>query len=48
VGIFRGAHEFYEAASRKNYDAIINVGVSDGYYLVGLGRRYPLAHLIGF
>ncbi len=41
-------HGFIDAWADRKYDAVINVGMAEGYYLVGLGRRYPDARLIGY
>jgi hypothetical protein len=41
-------HPWIERMVAANPDVVIDIGTSDGYYLVGLARRLPQAHVIGF
>ena len=41
-------HPVIEAAIARQYGTVINIGAGDGYYTVGLARRMPAAHVIGF
>jgi len=41
-------HEVIETIVETPYSAIINIGVADGYYAIGLARRMPEVHVIGF
>jgi hypothetical protein len=41
-------HPIIEAVIQSGYRSVINVGVADGYYAIGLARRMPATHVIGF
>ena len=41
-------HRIIQGWGDTPYDAIINIGAAEGYYLAGLGVRHPTAVLIGF
>lgn len=41
-------HPVIETVIRQDYATIINIGVADGYYAIGLARRMPSARIIGF
>lgn len=41
-------HPVIETVVREEYSTIINVGVADGYYAIGLARRIPSTRIIGF
>lgn len=41
-------HPFISKIRHKHFDTIIDIGSAEGYYLIGLGRMFPQAHLIGF
>lgn len=41
-------HPHLEAAIRRGYRHIVNIGCGDGYYLVGLARLQPLARCFGY
>ncbi len=32
----------------KKFDTVIDIGAAEGYYLVGVGQKFPTAKLIGF
>ncbi|MGB7325295.1 MAG: hypothetical protein WBD31_10530 [Rubripirellula sp.] len=39
----------FEAIKQKaNYRQVVDVGFAEGFYLVGLGRQFPAAQLVGF
>ena len=39
---------FEAIAKRPSYQRIVDVGFAEGFYLVGLGRMFQNAHLVGF
>ena len=39
---------FDSVAKKKDYDRIVDIGFAEGYYLVGLGRIFRDAELVGF
>ncbi len=41
-------HDVIERIIERQYGTIINVGVADGYYAIGLARRMPDATVVGF
>lgn len=41
-------HPTIERLRGRSFSTIIDVGSAEGYYLVGLGRLFPTAHLIGY
>jgi Putative methyltransferase len=41
-------HPFINSLSQKRFDTIIDIGAAEGYYLIGLGRKFPEAKLVGF
>lgn len=41
-------HPYLEQLQRKPFDTIIDIGAAEGYYLIGLGRLFPEARLVGF
>lgn len=41
-------HDFLEAAIRKNFPLVINIGCEDGYYAVGLALRLPASKVVAF
>lgn len=41
-------HPLIERVIRTQYKTVINVGVADGYYAIGLARRMPSTRIIGF
>lgn len=49
IGVYEEIlHPIMETAKQRNYDTIIDIGCAEGYYLIGLGRSLPSAHLIGY
>ena len=41
-------HPTIESLRCKTYDSIVDIGSAEGYYVVGLGKIFPSAHLVGF
>lgn len=41
-------HQYIEQAISKNYTRVINIGVAEGYYAVGLARRMPHTQVFAF
>lgn len=41
-------HPYIKNLKNKNFDTILDIGSAEGYYLIGFGRMFPEAHLIGF
>lgn len=41
-------HPTIETLKQDNFDTIIDIGCAEGYYLIGLGRHFSSAHLIGY
>jgi hypothetical protein len=41
-------HPAIETIIGRDYRSVINIGVADGYYAIGLALRMPQAHVIGF
>ncbi len=41
-------HETISRIGKENYDTIIDIGCAEGYYLIGLGRMFSSASLVGF
>jgi len=41
-------HPIIETVIRQQHATVINVGVADGYYAIGLARRMPSTRIIGF
>lgn len=41
-------HSTFERLFRLDYDTIVDIGFAEGFYLGGLGRRFPQARLRGF
>lgn len=41
-------HPYIEVLKQKQFDTILDIGSAEGYYLIGLGKMFPTAHLIGF
>jgi glycosyltransferase involved in cell wall biosynthesis len=41
-------HATIENAIGSEYDTVVDIGVSGGYYLCGFAKRVPLGHIIGF
>lgn len=41
-------HPYVEQAISRNYAQIVNIGVAEGYYAVGLARRMPSARVFAF
>ena len=41
-------HATIEDAIGSEYDTVVDIGVSGGYYLCGFAKRVPAGHIIGF
>lgn len=41
-------HDFFHAAPRQGYDAVLNVGCAEGYYAVGCARLLPEAAVLAW
>ncbi|MCB9819646.1 hypothetical protein H6789_03005 [Candidatus Nomurabacteria bacterium] len=41
-------HPVIERLGTKYFDTIIDIGCAEGFYLVGLGRKFPQTRLVGF
>ena len=41
-------HPCIQTLGGKNFDTILDIGSAEGYYLIGFGRMFKEAHLIGF
>lgn len=41
-------HPVLDEIFQKSYSTIIDIGAAEGYYLVGLGQKFPKAKLVGF
>ncbi len=41
-------HPFIDSIKTKKFDTIIDIGAAEGYYLVGFGRMFKEAKLVGF
>lgn len=41
-------HPYIKTLSGKDFDTILDIGSAEGYYLIGFGRMFPNANLIGF
>jgi hypothetical protein len=41
-------HPVIEEIIERQYETIINIGVADGYYAIGLARRMPSTRIVGF
>jgi hypothetical protein len=41
-------HPYIEQAIARAYPQVLNIGVAEGYYAVGLARRMPLARVFAF
>ena len=41
-------HPYIKALKDKNFDTFLDIGSAEGYYLIGFGKMFPNAHLIGF
>ncbi len=41
-------HPYVERAIADNYERVLNIGVAEGYYAVGLARRMPSARIFAF
>jgi hypothetical protein len=41
-------HSVIETVIRQQYSTVINIGVADGYYAIGLARRMPSTRIVGF
>lgn len=41
-------HPHVETAICSGYEQVLNIGVAEGYYAVGLARRMPSAHVFAF
>lgn len=41
-------HPVWAEIFQKKFNTIIDIGAAEGYYLVGLGQKFPEAKLVGF
>lgn len=41
-------HPVFTGIFLKNFDSVVDIGAAEGYYLVGLGKKFPDAKLVGF
>ncbi len=41
-------HPYIKQISTQDFDTILDIGSAEGYYVIGLGRMFPNAKLIGF
>ena len=41
-------HEILRLLTSRNYDRVVNIGCSEGYYAIGLSIRLPNAHVFAF
>lgn len=41
-------HSIIETVIRQQHATVINIGVADGYYAIGLARRMPSTRIVGF
>lgn len=41
-------HRIIEEIKKDEFDTIIDIGTAEGYYLIGLGKFFPNANLIGY
>ncbi len=41
-------HPILSDIFKKKFDTVIDIGAAEGYYLVGLGQKFPEAKLVGF
>ena len=41
-------HPIIETIIQSGYRTVINIGVADGYYAIGLARRMPTTQVVGF
>ena len=41
-------HPVIKSLQNSDFNTVLDIGSAEGYYLIGLGRMFPQAHLIGF
>lgn len=41
-------HPYIESLKGKQFDTVLDIGSAEGYYLVGFGKMFKDAHLVGF
>ncbi len=41
-------HSFFQEISKEDYRMVVDIGFAEGFYLVGLGRKYRHIPLVGF
>lgn len=41
-------HPVLQKIFQNDYDTIVDIGAAEGYYLIGLGQKFPKATLVGF
>ena len=41
-------HVFFKSIEGKEYQSIIDVGCAEGYYAIGLARKFPNSKVLGF
>lgn len=41
-------HPYIKTLKEKDFNTILDIGSAEGYYLIGFGKMFPNAHLIGF
>ncbi len=41
-------HPVWSKIFQKHFDTVIDIGAAEGYYLVGLGQKFPQTKLVGF
>lgn len=41
-------HTWFQSIKERNFDNIIDIGCAEGFYLIGLGRWFSNARLVGF
>lgn len=41
-------HPTLEIILSNQYDLIVDIGAAEGYYLIGLGRKFPGSRIVGF
>jgi len=41
-------HPFFQEISKEDYRMVVDIGCAEGFYLVGLGRKYRHIPLVGF